>query len=122
MWVAAAAAAMDATSAALAVVGISITVYVDDGLEVPMDEMPGVLAVEYVEAMAAIFEDTEFNPEADADMAATEPEVAARLEDEIGIVPVVAGFKGQESSRSINDLRARVPTVQLRPKSRVNCS
>lgn len=100
---------MDATSAALAVVGISITVDVDDRLEVPMlsDEVAGVLDVEYVEAMAATLEDAE----SDADVAATVLEVAAALEDETGVVPVVAAFNGQESSRSINDLKARVPTV-----------
>ena len=68
---------MDATSAALAVVGKSITVDVGDRLEVPV----------------------------------LSDEVAAGLGDETGVVPVVAGFSGQESSRSINDLRARVPTV-----------
>lgn len=65
---------MDAMSAALAVVGISVTVDVDDRLEVPMlsDEVAGVLAAEYVEAMAATLEDAEF----DTDVAATIFEVA----------------------------------------------
>ena len=89
---------MDATSAALAVVGISIIVDVDDRLEMSM--LP--------DEVAATPEDAEFN----TDVAATILEVAAAgLEDETDVVPVVAEFNGQESSRSINDLRARVPTV-----------
>lgn len=119
-WTCPATDAMDATSAALTAVGISMTVVITDVVGIPLEliEVAGILATEFLETGVTTLEDVE----TELKVSAAELEVVARLDDETGVVLADAGLNGQESSRSINDLRARVPVVQLRSNSRVNCS